>query len=297
MIPKENASFGKRVERLEEFKDGRVRLHFHDGSTAEADAVIGCDGIKSRTRQILFGFNNPASHAVFTGKHAYRGLIPMEKAVALLGDELARNSQMYLGEHGHVLTFPIEHGKTMNVVAFHGTPSGKWDDEAWVKPMRMEDMMSEFADWGEDVKKILGQMEHPDIWAMFNMLPAETFYRGRLALLGDAAHASTPHQGAGAGMAMEDAMVLSGLLGEIHESLDIEKAFKAYDHVRRPRTQKLVSTSYDAGLLYDYEAEGIGNDLNKLGQNLEERYKWIWDVDLVEHLEEAKAHLHGILAT
>ena len=231
LVPKENTSFGKRLEDIEELEQGGVRLHFHDGSTVKADAVIGCDGIKSRTRQILLGYNNPASHAVFTGKHAYRGLIPMEKAVQLLGDELAKNSQMYFGEHGHVLTFPIEKGRIMNVVAFHGTPSGKWEDEAWVKPMRMEDMMSEFAGWGEDVRKILSLMEHPDVWAIFHTLPADTFCQGRVALLGDAAHASSPHQGAGAGMAMEDAYVLSSLMREVHKPSDIETAFKAYDHV------------------------------------------------------------------
>ena len=93
LVPDEFASFQKRVDQVEETAAG-VRLHFHDGSSAEHTAVIGCDGIKSRTRKILLGEDKAESTAKFTGKYAYRGLIPMEKAVALLGDELARNAQM-----------------------------------------------------------------------------------------------------------------------------------------------------------------------------------------------------------
>ena len=93
LVPEDKASFGKRVEGVEETAEG-VRLVFHDGTSTEHTALVGCDGIKSRVRQILLGKDNEASTAKFTGKYAYRGLIPMEKAVGLLGDELARNSQM-----------------------------------------------------------------------------------------------------------------------------------------------------------------------------------------------------------
>lgn len=165
LVPGECASFGKRVEDVEEVTGG-VRLTFHDGSTAEASAVVGCDGIKSRVRRMLLGDDNITAHAQFTGKYAYRGLIPMEKAVDALGDELARNSQMYLGYHGHVLTFPIEKGEMMNVVAFKTKEDGKWEDEKWVLPMKKEDMNEDFKDWGEHVKSVLALMEKPDLWAL-----------------------------------------------------------------------------------------------------------------------------------
>lgn len=165
LVPGGCASFGKRVEGVEEVREG-VRLTFQDGNTAEASAVVGCDGIKSRVRRILLGDENKTAHAQFTGKYAYRGLIPMGKAVEALGDELARNSQMYLGYHGHVLTFPIEKGETMNVVAFKTKGDGKWEDEKWVLPMKKEDMNADFQDWGDHVKSILALMEKPDLWAL-----------------------------------------------------------------------------------------------------------------------------------
>lgn len=114
LVPEGVARFGKRISEIQDRGDEGVLLRFEDGEEATHDAVIGCDGVKSRTRQILLGENNPAVHPQFTGKYAYRGLIPMDKAAELLGDELARNSQMYLGKDGHILTFPIEKGKTMN---------------------------------------------------------------------------------------------------------------------------------------------------------------------------------------
>lgn len=154
LVPDGVAQFGKRLQKLQKVGE-KIKMTFHDGSTAEADAVIGCDGVKSRTRQILLGENHEAVNPTFTGKYAYRGLIPMEKAVNALGRRLAENSQMYLGRHGHVLTFPIQKGKTMNVVAFQTKADGKWEDERWVLPMKKEDMFRDFDGWGESVQQIL----------------------------------------------------------------------------------------------------------------------------------------------
>lgn len=115
-IPEGVAQFGKKLVNLKVVDDGSsdVECHFADGTQVRHNAVIGCDGIKSQTREWLLGKDDPASKAVFSGKYAYRGLIPMDEAVELLGEEVARNSQMFFGYHGHVLTFPIAKGATMN---------------------------------------------------------------------------------------------------------------------------------------------------------------------------------------
>ncbi|KFY19145.1 hypothetical protein V493_08111 [Pseudogymnoascus sp. VKM F-4281 (FW-2241)] len=287
LIPDEVPEFGKRLKNMSERGDKMV-LTFEDGTSAEADAVIGCDGIKSRTREILLGQDHEAAHAVFSGKYAYRGLIPMDAAVDALGDELAKNSQMYMGEHGHVLTFPIEKGKTMNVVAFRTKLDGKWEEEKWVLPSKKEDMLKDFAGWGDKVTNIISLMEKFDVWALFEHPPAPTYYKGRLCLLGDAAHASTPHQGAGAGQAIEDAYVLSHLLGQVPSAANITQAFKAYDTVRRPRSQHIVTTSKEAGCLYEMEDEEVGSDLDKARENLLARCEWIWGNDLKSQFREAQ---------
>jgi salicylate hydroxylase len=115
-VPEGVTNFGKKLVDVSEANDGSgdVVLKFGDGTSAQHAAVIGCDGIKSQTRGFVLGKDNPATKAVFSGKYAYRGLIPMDKAIELLGEEVAQNSNMYFGYHGHVLTFPVEKGKTMN---------------------------------------------------------------------------------------------------------------------------------------------------------------------------------------
>lgn len=126
------------------------------------------------------------------------------------------------------------------------------------------------------------------MWALFEDPPLPQYWKGRIAVIGDAAHATTPHQGAGAGMAIEDAYVISALLGLAKGEGELEAAFKAYDAVRRERSQKLVTTSHNAGETYELHGEGIGDDLEKFTRNMHKRYDWIWEEDVSKELEQAK---------
>src|SRR5258708_39495599 len=92
-------------------------------------------------------------------------------------------------------------------------------------------------------------------WGLYDHAPAESFCRGRIAMMGDAAHASTPHQGAGAGQGIEDAYIMASLLAHpsIKTDADIPRAFKAFDAVRRPRSQRVVSTSRKQAHLYAFQ--------------------------------------------
>lgn len=129
------------------------------------------------------------------------------------------------------------------------------------------------------------------MWALFDHPPAPVYYRGNFALLGDAAHASTPHQGAGAGQAIEDAYILSNLLGQIDSANEIENAFAAYDAIRRPRSQKVVTTSRGAAAIYEFEDETLGTDLVKIRERLETWFGWIWNEDLEGQLKRAQSLL------
>lgn len=268
--------FGKRCVEYTDEGEAGVVLRFADGTEARHAAAVGCDGIKSRMRVLLLGDEDPAAYAEFTGKYCYRGLIPMEKAIAELGEAAAANSSMYHGYHGHFLTFPVQKGKTMNVVAF--SSADNWDKDEWVVHADREKMNKDFEGWGPAPQKILQMMEKPDIWALFNHLPAKSYHNGsRMCLTGDAAHASTPHQGSGAGMAVEDAYVMSKTLQRVKTPADFVTAFAAFDRVRRPRTQRLVSTSKECGQLFDFEDPEVGDDLDKFKANLKTRHAWIWD--------------------
>lgn len=113
LIPEGVAHFGKRVTGMEQMGE-KVKLSFKDGDEAMHDCVVGCDGIHSETRKYILGPDDPAVNAVFSGKYCHRGLAPMSEAVETLGEELATNSQCYVGHHSHLLTFPVEKGKVFN---------------------------------------------------------------------------------------------------------------------------------------------------------------------------------------
>jgi salicylate hydroxylase len=134
-------------------------------------------------------------------------------------------------------------------------------------------MLEDYKHWIPAVRKIMENLQKPDIWALFNHLPASTYYIAKplICLVGDAAHASSPHQGAGAGMCIEDVYV-----------------FHAYDAVRRPRSQELVKTSKEAGMLWDFEGQGIGDDLDALRSNAQTRMAWIWDHEISHDLNRAR---------
>lgn len=122
---------------------------------------------------------------------------------------------------------------------------------------------------------------------MWDDAPAPTYTSQRIALMGDAAHGTTPYQGQGAGQAMEDALVLATLLGQVSKPREIQHAFQAYDQVRRVRTQRVVTTSREAGDLIGMQLEGVGGDLEKMRELLSYRTDWIWNRDMAEQNREA----------
>lgn len=291
-MPEGVAKFGRRVTHYTETANGKVTLHFKEGDDEIHDAVIGCDGIKSNIRKTLLAETPKPenANATFSGKFCYRGLIPMDEAVSLLGEEMAKNAQMYLGRHGHILTFAIEKGKLMNVVAF--ASAKEWHDDRWVVEANHDQMKADFEGWSPTVTKIISLMRKNDIWALFNHPPAPTYVsdRGRVCLLGDAAHATTPHKGSGAGMAIEDALVMGQLVSEAlaGESVDagraIPAAFRVFDATRRERTLRLVEDSRETGQLYDLEHPEFGTDKEKIKETLLTRMDWVWETDLEAEL-------------
>lgn len=99
LLPSGVTHFNKQLENVEDNDGARLRLFFKDGTVAEADAVIGCDGIKSKTREILVGHNNPQANCSYTHKYAYRGMVPMDQAAEVLGEERALNAAIWVSHH------------------------------------------------------------------------------------------------------------------------------------------------------------------------------------------------------
>jgi salicylate hydroxylase len=93
-------------------------------------------------------------------------------------------------------------------------------------------------------------------------------------------------------MAIEDAAVLSTLLSHVQKPSEMETAFRVYDELRRPRSQRLVTTSNEAGRLYEFQLPGIHDDPRKCAENVNERLKWVWNFDLDEECQRAIKRLN-----
>ena len=217
--------------------------------------VIGCDGIKSKVREILFGKDNPASYPHYTHKVAYRGLIPMNKAIEAIGEYKARNQHNHIGPNAHLIHYPVANQTMINATAFVTDPDEWPDDTQTVAPATRTAVETAFENWHPVVRKLVSLLpEKLDKWAVYDAwaYPAPFYNRGRICLSGDAAHASSPHHGAGACMGIEDALCLSILMRQVSASAQkspatkgqsLSIAFDTFNAVRRARTQWLVNSS------------------------------------------------------
>ena len=295
LLPEGSFHMGKRLVDVTKRLNDRYILHFADGESVDADVVVGADGIKSKCRQLLLGEKSCEAIPKYANEFAYRALVPMERAVAVLGEEFARNSMVNIGLDSVTTTYPVEKGALLNLVACRS--SGNWEHDDWVVPSTQEAAKNDFVDCGPVMRKVVSMMDKPSKWALFHHPECRTFYKANFALIGDAAHASTPHQGAGCGQAFEDALVMCTLLADeaVKTREHVASALAAYDAVRRPRTLEVVRTSRENGEICMMRGESTGKDFGKIKATLDTRFHWIWHENLDQQAEIARAILRDRL--
>ncbi|KAL4755971.1 uncharacterized protein BDW70DRAFT_29876 [Aspergillus foveolatus] len=297
LIPEDCAQFCKNLSTIEDRgEDQKIVLKFQDGTIAHADVVLGCDGIRSRVRQLVLGEDNPASYPGYTHKYAFRGLIPMVKAVAVLGEEKTASRYMHLGDGAHALTFPVADGSLLNIVAFVNDPNEWPYKDRLIGPCTKEEAVKAFRNFAPATRAIIDLLpEQLDRWAIFDTCdnPAPTYFKGRLCLAGDAAHASSPHHGAGAGMGIEDAAALVCLFELVQLEMQSERhskahlinlALSAYERIRLDRSQWLVETSRFVGELYELQH---GRDPATIRKEIDWRARKIWSYNIDEMRRQA----------
>lgn len=221
---------GKRVVGVDDGAD-RARLRFEDGDTAEADLVIGADGARSGIRRQLLGYDD----ALFSGTVASRGIVSPE-SLDLLPDPEA--IQFWMGPGAHLLHYPIGSGE-QNFFLVQRVPS-PWPHTGWVAPVEDGTHLAGFEDWHPAVRQMISAVPVTQRWALFHRPPLSCWSRGRVTLLGDAAHALVPHHGQGANQSIEDAIVLAD---QLTGTADWDAARRRYEQLRRGRTRKVQSAS------------------------------------------------------
>jgi len=209
--------------------DRSAAVRFADGSTLEADVVVGADGIHSAVRKSLFGADRPR----FTGCICWRGMAP---AAAVPRDINIADGTMWMGPHGHVVHYPVRRGELVNIVAHFD--SDAWTGESWTHECDVAEVMTTYAAWNPALTRLYPLSQRWYKWALYDRDPLEHWSKGRATLLGDSAHAMLPYLGQGAGMAIEDGCVLAAMIARHGEDLDT--ALSAYERLRVPRTKATV---------------------------------------------------------
>ncbi|KXT00024.1 hypothetical protein AC578_4845 [Pseudocercospora eumusae] len=300
-LPPDRIQLNKRLVHVErDGAGGKVALSFADGSTYSADALISCDGLKSMTRKLLLGGDDPASYPQYTHKAAYRTLLPKSKVEEAVGEYKASKLHFHLGPGAHVLHYPVNSTTIGAAVYVHDPNDWPLGSPLTAQGVR-EDVLEAVKGWSEPIQRLVALFpEKLEKWALFDMYeyPLRQYNWGRVALAGDAAHASSPHHGAGASFGIEDGLVLCTLLeeasvavtaGQIHRHKALELAFQTYDEIRRTRTQWLVNSARRTCSLYQQEEWG---DLSRkvfaqtCFEEVRDRSFKIWHFDSAQMVRE-----------
>lgn len=222
-------------------EDGRgVALQFANGEKIQADVVLAADGVRSRIRTALFGADTPR----FTGYVAYRGLVPFDR---LPPGVIEPTSCLSTGPKRSFTRYLVRGGSLVNFVGL--IERDDWREEGWSIRASVEEMLHEYEGWYEDVRTIIGATPVGSLfkWALFERAPLPQWTRGRVTLLGDAAHPMLPFLGQGAAMGIEDGMVIARAFAAA-ESID--EALRRYVEARLPRANWVMQESRKTALTY-----------------------------------------------
>lgn len=151
LVPAENIHFGKRLKSATEVEDG-VHLAFEDDTQVTADIVVGCDGIKSKVKESLFG-EGEATTPQYSGLYCYRAVIDMDDMVKAVGDRRARLASWYLCKGAYLITYPIMRAKKLSA-GFH-LQGPEWKHDTWIHPAPREQLDADAEGKSETVKAIL----------------------------------------------------------------------------------------------------------------------------------------------
>jgi salicylate hydroxylase len=206
-----------------------------------------------------------------------------------------------MGTGRHVLTFPINHGAVLNLVAFVTTDKDWPDYSRSTLPATREEAIKDYEGFGPNVMKLLEIVEPSlDIWGIFNLEnELKAYNKDKIIVMGDAGHATSPHHGSGAGFCIEDAAIMATILSDpavTGAPGTIEAAFAAYNAERKSRTQWLVNHSRRQGDLYEWNLKDIGNDFSRIEQEITAANYYIETMDVHELCEKATRKLHEKLA-
>jgi salicylate hydroxylase/6-hydroxynicotinate 3-monooxygenase len=255
VLPASIIHLNKKLEGLVQ-NGGPVTLSFSDGTEAEADAVIGADGVHSAVREIIIGPDKP----LHRGRIAYRAVFD----TSLMPEKIAASRTKWWGTDRHIVIYYTTKDRSeVYFVTSVPEPADWMTKESWSAKGDVRELRAAYAEFHPEVRMVLDACPDCHKWAILEREPLPTWSEGRAVLTGDACHPMTPYMAQGAATAIEDAAVLARCLEGV-EAQGIERAFKRFEAHRKPRTSKIQAISSantwmsggddDPGWLYGYDA-------------------------------------------
>lgn len=205
----------------------RPCVHLANGASAEADLVIGADGLHSVVRGALNGAATP----VFTGQVAWRAVVPN------LWDR-GPEVQVHMGPMRHLVSYPLRGGEMLNLVAVQERAA--WTAESWSQRDDPMALHAAFDDFEPEARAMLDAVDAVNLWGLFRHPVARIWHAGGLTIMGDAAHPTLPFLAQGASMALEDAWVLADTLST---EATRDAALARYQARRAPRAARVVAAA------------------------------------------------------
>jgi salicylate hydroxylase len=269
---------GHRLAGLEEHPD-RTVLAFDNGARVTAEYVIGADGVRSVVRHALYGDDNPT----YTGQMVWRALLDARDVPAEIVEPTGHIQ--WVGPGRHLIAYYIRDRKLLNIVTQQDTD--KWVEEGWSTRGDPDEMRASFPNSEPRLARLLDIVSACSKWGLFTRPLTRNWGRGRIELIGDAAHAMLPNAGQGACQAFEDAYILARWMSACS---DPAEAFANFRRIRIPRVHGVQRLSLsnarfkhmrDAGAQKDAIAAGTGS--------VHGNSHWVWGYDPVADWDKEPA--------
>lgn len=261
---------GTEMSSFEQLSDGSVEVLTPSGPV-KGDALIGADGLWSQTRDRIVGDGAP----VVSGHIAYRAVLP----IAAIEEEYRQNAMMlWAGPKNHLVQYPLRGGELFNLVAvFH---SDRYV-EGWDRQGDPDELAARFAGNCGTVRQLLAKVETWRMWVLCDREPARDWHRGNAVLVGDAAHPMLQYLAQGAGMSLEDGVVLAACVTDARR--DLPTAFARFSELRYRRTARCQIMARVYGGFY--HASGVTRELRneflaaRSQADSIESLSWLYDYD------------------
>ncbi|KAF8977649.1 hypothetical protein BDQ17DRAFT_1383680 [Cyathus striatus] len=244
--------------------DDKVILNFEGQDSQSCDLLVAADGIRSHIRAELiekrFSDERESIYPVWGGTIVYRSLINAERVREASPDHLSlHKSVLYAGDGKYCVTYPIMQGRYINMAALvtDYSKEGTRFEGPTVQETTKEHILSIFDGWSVEHRELVKNIDSCSKWTVEYLNVLEKVAIGRVALLGDAAHAMPPNLGSGAGQAVEDAYTLAHLVGKaIKGNIPMHRVTEAYTKIRRPLANTVLRQSREMGRLVSFRAPG-----------------------------------------